>query len=296
MPPPPSSPPPRCHRTRRTASAPPSGWKASAAGTISSAPAAPPPLDGTDAGFLLGIDNPVGRSWRLGLAGGYSGSSFDVPSRSSAGSADNYDLVVYGGARYGDLGIRLGGAYSWSDASANRSIAFPGFASQLTGRYDARTAQIYGELGYALHPAAGTALEPLADLAYVNVASDGFSESGGPGALTADSTSFGTTYSVLGARISHDFDIGDGAALTASARLGWQHAFGDTKPSTTFAFTGTATPFSVSGVPINADAAIPQAGLAYSPLPNLSLGLTYAGQLAPNAQENSLSGTIDFRF
>jgi hypothetical protein len=28
----------------------------------------------------------------------------------------------------------------------------------------------------------------------------------------------------------------------------------------------------------------------------LSLGLTYAGQLAPNAQENSLNGTIDFKF
>jgi len=67
-------------------------------------------------------------------------------------------------------------------------------------------------------------------------------------------------------------------------------------PATTLAFIGTATPFSVSGVPISQNAAILQAGIAYSPLPNLSVGLIYAGQLAPNVQENSLNGTIDFKF
>jgi outer membrane autotransporter protein len=253
-------------------------------------------MSGTDAGFLMGIDTPIGPNWRAGLAGGYSGSSFDVSSLSTSGNANNYDLVVYGGARYGDLGIRLGAAYSWSDVSANRSVAFPGFSDQLGSSYDARTAQVYGEIGYALHPLAGTMIEPLADLAYVNVATDGFGETGGAAALSANSANFGTTYSVLGARISHDLDLGDGSALTASARLGWQHAFGDTTPSTTLAFIGTATPFSVSGVPINENAAIVQAGIAYAPLPGLSLGITYAGQLAPNAQENSFNGTVDFKF
>ncbi|HEX4570531.1 MAG TPA: autotransporter domain-containing protein, partial [Dongiaceae bacterium] len=212
-------------------------------------------LDGTAAGFLLGLDNPIGRSWRAGIAGGYSGSSFDVPSRASSGSANNYDLLVYGGARYGDLGLRLGAAYSWSDVSANRSVAFTGFSNQLSSSYDAATAQVYGEVGYALHPEPETLLEPLADLAYVNVATDGFSESGGPAALTATSTNFATTYSILGGRVSHAFALGDGAALTASARLGWQHAFGDTSPATTLAFIGTAAPFSVSGVPISQNAA-----------------------------------------
>jgi len=28
----------------------------------------------------------------------------------------------------------------------------------------------------------------------------------------------------------------------------------------------------------------------------VSLGVYYAGQLAPNAQENSFNGTIDFKF
>ena len=50
--------------------------------------------------------------------------------------------------------------------------------------------------------------------------------------------------------------MGDGAALTASGRVGWQHAFGDPTPNTTLAFTGTTAPFSVSSVPINRNAAL----------------------------------------
>jgi len=252
-------------------------------------------LDGSAGGLLIGIDAPLGQAWRAGAAGGYANSSFEVADRSSSGSIDSYDVAIYAGARYGDLGIRLGAGYSWNDVSANRSVAFPGFSDQLAGSYDAGTAQVYGEVGYELH-LGGTTVEPLADLSYVNLAADGFSESGGPAALTADSANFDITYSVLGARISHGFDLGDGAALTASARIGWQHAFGDVTPATSLAFAGTATPFSVSGVPINQDAAILELGLGYSPAPDITLGLHYSGQLAPNAQENSFSGTIDLKF
>jgi outer membrane autotransporter protein len=252
-------------------------------------------LNGTNTGFLMGIDNPLGQNWRMGLAGGWSSSGFDVADRSSSGSANNYDIAVYGGARYGDLGIRLGAGYTWSDVSANRSVGFAGFGDQLSSSYNAGTAQVYGEVGYDFH-LGETVLEPLADLAYVNLATDGFSETGGPAALTANSASFDTTYSVLGARISHAFDLGDGAALTATGRVGWQHAFGDTTPNTTLAFTGTTAPFSVSGVPISQNAALVEVGLGYTPAPNVTLGLYYSGQIAPNAQENSLNGTVALKF
>ena len=48
--------------------------------------------------------------------------------------------------------------------------------------------------------------------------------------------------------------------------------------------------------PISQNAAIVEAGLGYSPAPNVSLGIYYAGQLAPNAQENSFNGTVDLKF
>jgi outer membrane autotransporter protein len=252
-------------------------------------------LDASGGGFLMGIDNPIGPAWRLGIAGGYGSSSFDVAGRASSGSIDSYDIAVYGGARYGDLGIRLGAGYGWNDIRASRSVAFPAFSDQLGASYSAGTAQVYGEVGYDLH-LGGTTVEPLADLAYVNLATDGFSESGGPAALTAGSASFDTTYSVLGARISHGFGLGNGSALTATARVGWQHAFGDVTPSTALAFAGASTPFAVSGAPINQNSAIVELGLGYSPAPNVTFGLYYSGQLGAEAQENSLSGTVNLKF
>ncbi len=59
---------------------------------------------------------------------------------------------------------------------------------------------------------------------------------------------------------------------------------------------GTSTPFSVAGVPISQNAALLEFGLGYSPLPNMTLGLYYAGQLGCAAQENSVNGTIGFKF
>jgi len=252
-------------------------------------------LDASSGGFLIGIDNPIGQAWRMGIAGGYSNSSFDASTVDSSGSINSYDLAIYGGAHYGNFGLRLGAAYTWNNVSASRTVAFPGFGAQLSSGYNADTAQVYGEVGYDFH-LGGTVMEPLADLAYVNVATDGFSESGGVAALTANSAGFDTTYSVLGARISRSFELGNGTALTASGRVGWQHAFGDTTPNTTLAFTGTTAPFSVSGVPISQNAALVEVGLGYTPAPNVTLGLYYSGQIAPNAQENSLNGTVALKF
>ena len=205
-------------------------------------------LNGTDTGFLMGIDNPLGQNWRMGLAGGWSSSGFDVANRSSSGSANNYDIAVYGGARYGDLGIRLGAGYTWSDISANRSVGL------RLRRSAQQQPQCRHRPGYGLLTLTSVWAGPSSSARRSRLCEPRhrrFSESGGPAALTASSASSIPTYSVLGARISHEFDLGDSAALTAMRRVGWQHAFGDTTPATTMAFTGTATPSSVSGMPIS---------------------------------------------
>jgi len=49
-------------------------------------------------------------------------------------------------------------------------------------------------------------------------------------------------------------------------------------------------------VPISQNAALVEVGLGYTPAPNVTLGLYYSGQIAPNAQENSLNGTVALKF
>jgi outer membrane autotransporter protein len=252
-------------------------------------------LSSSGGGFLMGLDSPIGPAWRVGVTGGYGNYGFDSTNVASSGSISSYDTAIYGGARYGAFRLRLGAGYDWDNVSADRNVAFPGFYDHVTGNYTANTAQVYGEVSTQL-PFRLVAVEPLADLAYVNVADDGFRESGGAAALTAQSTNFGSTYSTLGALLSKNFDIGRAGTLVASSRLGWQHAFGDVTPVNTFAFSGGGADYTISGVPISRDAAVVAVGLGYRPEPGLALSVYYAGQLAPGVQENNITGAVTVKF
>ncbi len=139
-------------------------------------------LDRSIGGFLLGGDVQIGENSRLGFFGGYDNSSFKVNGRTTSATADTLHLGAYGGTEFGPLGVRAGASYAWHDIDTARSVAFTGFAENLSGSYTARTAQIFGEAGYRFDFAA-TSLEPFANISYVQLSSDGYSETGGSAGL-----------------------------------------------------------------------------------------------------------------
>lgn len=238
-------------------------------------------FDRSTGGLLAGADTLVG-GWRVGLIGGYGHSSFDADDRDSSGKRDSYHLGLYGGTNWGAIAFRSGAAYSWSSISTRRSVAFNGFADQLSADYDAGTAQVFGELAYKAD-AGRFKFEPFANLAYVSVHSDGFTETGGAAAATSASTNNDATFTTLGLRGATDFALG-GIDATARGMLGWRHAFGDVTPTSVFAFAG-GDQFTIAGVPIARDAAVIEAGLDLNMSANATLGLSYTGQFG--------SGTVD---
>lgn len=244
-------------------------------------------------GLLLGADIAAFDDLRFGLLAGYSRSEFDVKGRLSSGASDNYHLGLYGGGQWGALGLRTGASYTWHDIETSRTVAFAGFGDQLKADYSAGTAQVFGELGYRLDTPA-TAVEPFAGLAYVNLHTDGFSETGGAAALSnrSDDTSLG--YSTLGVLGSTTFAL-QGMDLTLRGGLAWRHAFGDVDPKATLAFAGS-NPFSVAGVPIARDAAMVEAGLDLAISKSAALGISYAGQLAQDAQDHAFKANLAVRF
>ncbi|WP_281405325.1 autotransporter domain-containing protein [Mesorhizobium sp. B3-1-9] len=138
------------------------------------------------------------------------------------------------------------------------------------------------------------ALEPFANLAYVNFHDDGFTETGGAAALSGSGGSAGTSFTTLGLHASTDFTLGDVNA-TARATLGWRHAFGDTTPSLAMAFEGGA-PFTVSGVPIARDAAVLETGLDLTLTPSAKLGIAYRAQLGSGSTEQSVQADLSLKF
>ncbi len=248
-------------------------------------------------GFFSGIDTRFGDHWRAGIAGGYTNSNASVGSRASSATIDTPHLAAYAGANYGSWNLRSGATMSWSRIDTSRTILFPGFVDSASTRYDARTAQVFGEVGYGIALGA-VAAEPFAGLAWVHLSTDGFNETGGSGsaALAGLHGSDDVGYSTLGARAAGNYLLPNGAVLIPRASVAWQHAFGDVTPSAALAFAGTAAAFTIAGVPLAEDAALVEAGFDLPITPQATVGVSYVGQLAESAQDHSIRGNLLVRF
>lgn len=244
-------------------------------------------------GFLMGADTPVSDVWRLGVMAGYSRSDFNVQDRSSSGDSDNYHLGAYAGGQWGALGLRGGLAYSWHDITTKRSVAMRGLSDRLKANYDGGTAQVFADLSYRID-SSSVAFEPFANIAYVNLKTDGYRESGGAAALHANSLTNETTFTTLGTRAMSRFELG-GAPAAGRGSLGWRHAFGDVMPLATQAFSAGES-FTVAGVPIAKDSAVIEAGLDVQITRQASFGLSYQGQIASSAQDHGVTASLNIRF
>lgn len=244
-------------------------------------------------GIVTGIDSALGENARIGVVAGYSRSTFSVPGRASSGEADSYHLGLYGGARFDRLRLSGGLSYTGHDISTWRLAAFPGFSERLTAGYGARTLQAVGEAGYRFD-LGRFAIEPFANLAYLNLRTDTIREQGGVAALFAKSQASAVTFATLGLRAQMQFDLA-GTAATLNGTLGWRHAAGDVTPVSLQGFAGGA-PFSIAGIPIARDAMIVGAGLGARIGQNAELDISYLGQLAKNAADHTFNAKLAVTF
>ncbi|MFJ6321383.1 MULTISPECIES: autotransporter domain-containing protein [unclassified Rhizobium] len=250
-------------------------------------------IDHSTGGFLVGADAAAG-TWRFGLVGGYSNTSFDVDARSSSGSSDNYHFGLYGGSQWDAIGFRTGVFYSAHSLNTMRHVVFPAFNETLSADYDARTTQAFAELGYKVNLSA-VAFEPFANLAYVHLKSDGFSETGGTiAALSSDGNSTNATFTTIGLRASTDIPLAD-TKVKARGMVGWKHAYGDVTPNSEFAFKSGAS-FGIDGAPIAKDALALEAGLDFAVSQNAAISASYTGQVARNSTDHTFKLNVGMKF
>ena len=70
----------------------------------------------------------------------------------------------------------------------------------------------------------------------------------------------------------------------------------DVVPSVLLSFQGTAPNFSTSGVPIDRDSFVAEAGLDYAITPAIKVGVSYSGQFGQRAMDNTFKGRFDWSF
>ncbi|PKA68272.1 outer membrane autotransporter protein [Pseudomonas baetica] len=247
-------------------------------------------LDRNLSGFMLGTDKQLDDQWRVGMAAGYTRSDLDAHDRRSDATVESYHLAAYLNSQFDALAVRLGAAYSWHDIETKRDVSVGTYNDRLKANYDARSAQVFGEVGYTIE-AGGIALEPFAGLAYVNYDTDKAKEKGGVGRLKADADQ-DITFSTLGLRAGKVITLANGGQFTPRAAIGWRHAFGDTKPDADLTFIDGGASFSTQGVPIAKDSAIVEAGVDFQISPTGKLGVGYSGQLSNDSNDHAM--TISF--
>ncbi|WP_415842709.1 autotransporter domain-containing protein [Pseudomonas reidholzensis] len=237
-------------------------------------------------GFILGVDRALDDQWKVGVAAGYTRTSIDAKRRSSDASVDSYHLATYLNYQLDAFAARLGAGYTWHEIDTKRDVQAGAYDDRLKAKYKARSAQVFGEVGYAID-VGGVAVEPFAGLAYVNYDSDTGREKGGAGRLAA-SVEQDVTFSTLGVRAGKRIKLDNGSEVTPRLSVGWRHAFGDTKPNADVNFVEGGAGFSVEGVPIARDAAVVEAGVDLSVGESGKLGLGYSGQLSSESRDHGV--------
>ena len=250
-------------------------------------------LKHTSGGFVTGVDKQVSDAARIGIFAGYQHSRFEESAVASSAGVDSFEMGLYGGTEVSGFGLRGGASFTLHNIDTSRTVIAGILTNHLTASTNATTAQVFGEVGYAI-PSETVTFEPFASIAYMSVRTEGYSETGGPAALTVsgDTTNMGTT--TLGSRASVDFKLASTPArLTATA--GWRHAFGTLNTNTTAAFSG-GTPFTVSGTPMARDTGIVGANLGMALTASTSLGVSYDGEFGNGANNNTVQARIAYAF
>ena len=211
--------------------------------------------------------------------------------RLSSASVETWSAGLYGGAEAGAWGLGFGAIHNWHAVDTGRTVSFTNYSPErLSARYDARSWQFFAEAGHKVQ--VGSLMqEPFAGVSHTNLATDGFSETGGDAALTSSSDTDNTTFTTLGmhgAMVLLD-------TVHVRGMAGWRHAFGDTDPSSTHTLSGSS-PFTVTGAPIAEDALVTEFGIEASLSDNAVLGVAYKGRYGDGAADHGVNAGLRVTF
>lgn len=241
-------------------------------------------------GLFAGVDMPLGDAVSVGVGGGYSRADYQVDALVSSAEVQSWHLGARVGVQAGGLNLAVGGALAWHRFDVERVIAFPGFTDATAARYDGETVQAFARAGYEIVLGRSAAVEPFAEVAWVQVRTDAFAESGGPAALSAEAGSNDAWFTTLGARGSAQI-----GRFTLAGRLGWRRAY-DYDPASTRLSFGSGDAFTVTGAPIAVDALIVDAGIGFVLGRGARVSVGYTGQIGDRSRDHGARAMIRLPF
>ncbi|WP_373863634.1 autotransporter domain-containing protein [Pseudomonas mucidolens] len=247
-------------------------------------------------GMLAGVDGALDEDTRLGLVVGYSDTSLNMGSGThSRAAVDSYHFGAYAGHEIGAWRLSGGASYSWHRADVKRDLQYGNVSGKQKAKVDAGTTQVFTEAAYRvnLQP---LALEPFANLAYIHLATDGFSEKGDAAALRSGDDTRDLVLSTLGVRALKTFNLTDHQQLDVSGTLGWQHNLSSTDAEQHLAFASGGSSFAVESAPMVRDAAVVGARVSLALTKDARVNVDYNGLLASKEKTHGVGLSLDWAF
>jgi autotransporter-associated beta strand protein len=242
-----------------------------------------------NAGFIAGVDFPVGEGLRLGLGGAYAENKLSIASRASAAHGVLGSLLAYVSYRSEGFSLQMGGSYGWGESGAVRTLSVPAETAGADRKVE--TGSIFAQAAYDF----GLPVIPYAGIAHVSLNHGAFAESGGIAALSGSAASDAETYAMLGFRAPVGSFAIQGMTLTPRIDIGWNHAFDAAAPAQSLAFA-TGAGFTVLGAPLGSDAAALQLGFDLTIVPGANLLVGYDGSFSGRGESHGVRGGLNWRF
>lgn len=250
-------------------------------------------VDSKGGGILFGLDGELGKSWRAGVAGGYSHERIEQKTFAASAEVDSYFVAAYAGTMIGPASLRFGAIHAFQDMDTRRSVSFSTLSENLSASYGGSTSQVFAEAAWRFDFDL-THVEPYANIAYVNSRTGDFGEKGGIAAVSSASARYDQLYTTLGARITRDVAL-EGMLGRAMFDLAWRHNYGDTEMNSSLFYEGGEA-FSVVSTRGSRDAATLNLGLSYDLTPSATLTFRYGAVFGAGLLDQSAAAELGVRF
>ena len=247
-------------------------------------------------GIYGGVDYAAG-GVRIGVSGGYFDDKLRVPALASKAEIET-DLIG-GSISYAALGGRLnataGATHAWHHIGTNRTVDTPGLASAYVAKYNIKTTQAFGELGFDLLQGL-VSLTPFIRYDYDWSRADGFNEIGGPAALNVAAERRHNEYGTAGARIAASYPIGGNLSIEPHASAAYLRTW-DMLYSTRFeTFGGTGPAFGVTGDRLGRDNLDASGGIDLVVSTHIRIGTTGYVTRSSEWRDYGGKGSVSIRF
>jgi len=246
-------------------------------------------------GLMLGVDHALTPSFRLG--GGFSGGLTSTTVAASSANTNAYHVMLYSAYAKDRLRLTSGVVQSWYVADMKRGLSLDD-QGNAKGKVDSRSTQLFADLSSPITLSQQqdhhTTLSPFGQISQIWLQTSSFGESGATARLTGLATNANTGFGTLGARLSHQWTIGEND-WQAGISAGWQRAWGTLSPTTTLAFA-TGPGFTVNAAPMARDAAIIEVGIGASLGASSRINLVYSATVARQSSSQMLQAQLQWSF